>query len=125
MLLPARLHRENARRGLRLAAQGVHAGARSLTCARLRLSFALSLAQPMIWDPSTGQAEWEPGPMRTLTVPDRPGGGTLLLNCAWCDFEMEGKFYYDRIQEPDGSVSYRTERLRMEATMEIEGLPSA
>lgn len=45
--------------------------------------------QPVLYNVETGDTEWEPGPMRTLTVPKRSGGGTLTLFCRWGDLNME------------------------------------
>ncbi|GFH07789.1 CBM20 domain-containing protein, partial [Haematococcus lacustris] len=39
--------------------------------------------QAVLLDTDSGEAVWEPGPMRALTVPEEPGGGLLILNCTW------------------------------------------
>ncbi len=55
--------------------------------------------------------------------------GNVLWPCVYvcvlhrCDYDkVDARFYYDRAVEPDGSVSFRTEKMRMEATLEIEGM---
>ncbi|GFH06367.1 CBM20 domain-containing protein, partial [Haematococcus lacustris] len=55
----------------------------------------------VLLDTDSGEAVWEPGPMRALTVPEEPGGGLLILNCTWCDFEMEALFLWDPVTSGD------------------------
>ncbi len=39
--------------------------------------------QAMLLDLETGESEWEAGPMRTLSIPDRAGGGVMVMDCGW------------------------------------------
>lgn len=50
--------------------------------------------------------------MRTLTVPQREGGGTLTLSCVWGDAgRTECTFYYCEPQRtPDGSLTFQLQQ---------------
>ncbi|KAL6760893.1 hypothetical protein V8C86DRAFT_2547085 [Haematococcus lacustris] len=81
----------------------------------------------VVLDNNSGEAVWEPGPMRALTVPEEAGGGLLILHCTWCDYEMEALFLWDPVAPGAGpgagSMLYKQARtLHCEATMDIEGM---